>query len=239
MAAAAPAKHTIAVDLDEVLGGFLPALTAWHNRVHGTCFAIDDYRSYAYCDLWGGSNAETVRKVHAFFDSEEFATGVRPIAKAAEVLRSFLGRCRFFVVTSRQHVIAEQTAAWIAEHFEGVFAGVKMGNHYDLASPDPDEVTNDVVKRSKPQMCADIGACVLIDDSAKYACQCATDCGGAFFTVLYGTYGWNTGGQVPQIADGSLQRFVDAGKVVRVGSWEGTAMSEALTRHLDRLDARR
>jgi hypothetical protein len=234
--AAAPAKHTIAVDLDEVLGGFLPALTTWHNRVYGTSFSLEDYRSYSYCDLWGGSNAETVRKVHAFFESEEFDTGVMPIAGAADVLRSFLGRCEFFVVTSRQHVIAEQTAAWIQKHFEGIFAGIKMGNHYDLASPNPDKVTNNVVKRSKPEMCADIGACALIDDSVKYACQCASICGESFLTVLFGTYGWNTGDQVPEIADGSLRLFLDAGKVVRVGAW--TTMSDVLTRQLDRLDAK-
>eukprot|EP00946_MAST-07B_sp_MAST-7B-sp1_P004417 g4417.t1 len=228
-------KHVVAVDLDEVLGGFLPALTKWHNRVYGTDFALSDYQSYSYCDLWGGSNEQTVAKVHDFFGSQEFATGVTPIAGAARVLRSFLDRCDFYVVTSRQHVIAAQTAAWIDEHFEGVFKGIKMGNHYDLASPNPDEVTNNVVKRSKPQMCADIGAVLLIDDSAKYACQCATSCGDTFLTVLFGTYGWNTGSQVPQIGDGSLQTHMDSGKVVRVASWEN-GMSEVLARHLDRLD---
>ena len=95
------------------------------------------------------------------------------------------------------------------------------------------EVTNNVVKRSKPEMCSDIKAALLIDDSAKYACQCATSCGDAFLTVLSVRKG-GTRSQVPQIGDGSLQTHMDSGKVVRVASWE--TQSEVLARHLDRLD---
>ena len=242
-------KYTVAVDLDEVLGGFLPALTQWHNRVYGTTFSVDDYRSYSYCDLWGGSNADSVAKVHEFFQASEFATGVRPIAGAVRTLRSLLDRARFVVVTSRQHVIAEQTRDWIERHFAGIFAGIEMGNHYDLASPNPDDMTlagaaGGSVKRSKPDMCADVGAVALIDDSVKYACQCATACcdgDGPFLTILFGEYGWNTGDHVPQIADGTLQSLIDDGKVIRVATWEGegVGMKEVLTRHLDSLDKQR
>ena len=232
-------KHTVAVDLDEVLGGFLPALTQWHNRVYGTSFELSDYKSYSYCDLWGGSNEETVAKVHRFFDSPEFASGVLPMENAAEVLRSLLPRCNFYVVTSRQHVIAQQTAEWIEKHYSGIFAGIRMGNHYDLASPDPDKVTNNVTKRSKPEMCADISAVALIDDSVKYACQCATQCSADFLTVLYGSYGWNDGPHVPQIMDETLKGLMSAGKVTRVESWNGSRMADVLTKHLDILDEQR
>ncbi len=227
-------KPVVAVDLDEVLGGFLPALTLWHNRVYGTAFSLSDYRSYSYHELWGGTNAATVAKVHTFFDSDEFKSGVAPIPGAAETLRPLLPLCTFVVATSRQHVIAQATADWIEEHFAGIFDAIKMGNHYDLKSPDPDapgDAAAGVVKRSKPDMCRDMGACALIDDSAKYAAQCGGTMGEGFLTVLFGQYGWNTGPHVPQVADGTLPRLEAAGRVQRAHSW--SEVGPLLRKHLE------
>ena len=224
----------MAVDLDEVLGGFLKSLTLWHNRVYGTAYSLSDYRSYSYHELWGGTNAETVAKVHTFFDSDEFRRGVAPIPGAAETLRSLTGDFTFVVATSRQHVIAKATADWIEEHFAGIFDDIKMGNHYDLKSPDPDapgDAAAGVVKRSKPEMCADMGACALIDDSAKYAVQCGTAMGAGFLTVLFGDYGWNTGGHVPQVADGTLPQLETTGHVRRASTWSEVGL--ILRKHLE------
>jgi hypothetical protein len=161
-------KHVVAVDLDEVLGGFLPALTIWHNRLYNTSYTLADYKSYAYCDLWGGTNEATVIKVHQFFDSDEFRTGVRPLPNAKKTLEKFRPRCTFHVVTSRQTVISKDTLKWLELHFKGIFSDVHFGNHYDLKAPDPDSTQSGVIKRSKPDMCQDINAVALIDDSAKY-----------------------------------------------------------------------
>ena len=38
-------KRTIAVDLDEVLGGFLPALISFHNDKYGSTLALKDLTS--------------------------------------------------------------------------------------------------------------------------------------------------------------------------------------------------
>ncbi len=36
-------KQIVAVDLDEVLGGFVPALNKFVNRKYGTKYALEDY----------------------------------------------------------------------------------------------------------------------------------------------------------------------------------------------------
>ena len=218
-------KPVVACDLDEVLGGFLPCLTEWHNKMYATTFTLADYKSYEYADLWGGTNAESVAKVHEFFHSSEFQNGVQPIAHAFETLQKFTNDFDFIVVTSRQTVIEKETKNWIEQHYPNIFSSIKLGNHYDLASPDPDAPSSgNIIKRSKPDMCKDIQATALIDDSAKYAYQCASEvkdgatCTEMRLVVLFGEYGWNTGSHVPNVDQ--VSAFEEQGIVARAANWE-------------------
>ena len=68
-------------------------------------------------------------------------------------------------------------------------------------------------KKSKPDMCAAIGARVLIDDSIKYARQCR----GLDRVVLFGNYGHNQEGS----ADWGDGTFPD--NVTRCGNWKDAA----------------
>eukprot|EP00947_MAST-08B_sp_MAST-8B-sp1_P000753 g753.t1 len=177
----------IAVDIDEVIGAFLPALIKWHNDTYGTVHTLRDFQSYRFCDTWGGTNAEATEKVHAFFETPYFLSRLEPIQGALDVLRRFQGRATFKVVTSRQHVIAQATLEWLEAHFPGVFADVFFGNHWTLANPDPSKIT--ASKMTKLDMCRKGGAIALIDDNPSYATQCAE--GGLELVVLFGVYGWN------------------------------------------------
>jgi len=80
-------------------------------------------------DTWGGDDAESVEKVHAFFETRFFEQ-MAPIPGAREALAQLSERFRFVVVTSRQHVIRESTLAWLDTHFPGVFHDVLFGNHW-------------------------------------------------------------------------------------------------------------
>jgi 5'(3')-deoxyribonucleotidase len=213
-------KPVVAVDLDEVLGGFLPSLTRWHNRTFETNFQLEDYQTYSYNDLWGGSIESTVAKVHDFFQAEDFLTGVEPIKYAFETLKQFIDCFDFVVVTSRQTIIRNETIAWLDEHFPGIFSNVLLGNHYDMKSPNPEVNTDskgNVIKKSKPEMCQSINATLLIDDSVKYASQCATSIekkeGSMLSVILFGNYGWNA-----DIQD--IEHFINKGTVHRAMQWE-------------------
>jgi len=215
-------KPVVAVDLDEVLGGFLPTLTKWHNTHYSTSYTLADYKSYNYADLWGCTNAEAVTKVHEFFKSDAFLTKVPPIPNAFETLSQFTNDFTYIVVTSRQHVIKDETEKWISLHYPNIFQQVLLGNHYDLASPDPDAPgKGNIIKRSKPDMCIDIKATLLIDDSLKYAMQCASKIGKENNTlksvILFGEYGWNTGNHIPNV---DLEKYIEMGYVARATSWK-------------------
>lgn len=84
-------------------------------------------------------------------------------AGALQSLRRLQHVAELVVVTSRQHVIRAPTLAWVDSHFPAVFSGVHFGNHWALEG----------VSQSKVDMCAALGADVLVDDNPAYAEECA------------------------------------------------------------------
>lgn len=172
---------TIAVDLDEVLGSFVEQLCAFHNERYGSCLSVSDFRSYQFWQVWGGTREEAQRKVYAFFDSHHFRQ-IPPIPNAKSALERLkqLGH-RLFVVTSRQLVIEEETKRWLDAHYPGLFDGVRFGNHY----------ANQGNPISKPELCRQIGASVIIDDCLEYAQQCAEAEMTVFLFDWDGRYPWN------------------------------------------------
>ena len=157
-----PRKPVLALDIDEVLAQFLPALIRFHNATYKTSLTLKDFHSYWFCKVWGGTNEEATEKVHAFFESA-FFTGIEPMPGAKEALAKLKVKYDFCIVTSRQHIIAENTIQWSAvyqnlldlfltltantcrldTHFPDLFAGssvpksnrIMFGNHWSRESP--------------------------------------------------------------------------------------------------------
>lgn len=103
-------------------------------------------------------------------------------------------------MTSRQHAIESRTREWVNKHFPGVFREIAFGNHWSKEG----KVT------TKKQLCLELGACALVDDSLGYATE-VNDAG--LLAVLFdfnGTYGWN------KTADGKT----DPPGVRRVQDWD-------------------
>lgn len=152
-------RPVLAVDLDEVLGYFVAGLARFHNEAYGTSLTPEHFGSYHFRHVWGGDEEESVRKVHEFFASPHFQDGLELVPGAQEALRKLAAHYDLVVVTSRQFAIERETRAWLDQHFPGVFRAVVFGNHFGLTGE----------KRSKPDLCRDLGAEILIDDSLRYA----------------------------------------------------------------------
>jgi uncharacterized HAD superfamily protein len=142
------------------------------------CSLADDFH-----EVWGGSRDDANVKMMAFFESSWFlgddGAGLPIVAGAREVLHKYAHAIDFHIVTSRQHFLEDATRAWIDRHYPGLFISILFGNHYASSG----------VKRSKPDMCKQLGAQLLIDDSLRYATQCSE---AGIRTALFGTHAWNT-----------------------------------------------
>jgi uncharacterized HAD superfamily protein len=157
-------EAVIAVDVDEVLADFIPTLALYHNEMWGSNLSSASFHSYEFHHVWGGTFEECNVKMHQFFETTHLdqLSPVKGALEALQWLKDETG-AELHIVTSRQHAIADRTRYWIDTHFPGIFKEVHFGNHYSSSGQ----------KRSKPEMCQDIGALVIIDDSQKYAGHCA------------------------------------------------------------------
>lgn len=92
------------------------------------------------------------------------------------------------VVTSRQLLIQEATKTWLAKHFPpDTFQQIAFGNHWGLEGR----------KITKLDLCKELGASILIDDSLDYCSEVAAAGLKALLLDLDGEYGWNKSDDVP------------------------------------------
>eukprot|EP00963_Diacronema_lutheri_P013932 scaffold2848_cov352-Pavlova_lutheri.AAC.23 len=200
----------VAVDVDEVLGRFVHSLNAFVLEAFGESYDESDYHIYRFADVWNCSAEESNHRVHAFFASKHFCEGVPPIPGAKEALARIGRECELLVVTSRQHVIQQQTIHWIDTHYPGIFREIHFGNHYALEG----------TSKSKSQMCKELGAHVLVDDNPSYAVECAHE----GIDVLL--FDWND--HYPWC---KVQEGIDHPRITKVTCWD---TAEAAIRTLSR-----
>lgn len=198
-------RLVLAVDIDEVLAGFVPALASFYNERYATSSDLKldatSFVSYEFHKVWGGTAAECSDIMTAFFESAHFLEGVRPIPGALESLtqlRAELPGIELHCVTARQNKLEMHTRAWVEAHYPGLFTDIHFGNHYSTTG----------VSRSKPDMCRAICAFALVDDSVVYARQCAA---AGIPVILFGSYAWNS--------DIDLSVAAHAGRVTRAETW--------------------
>jgi hypothetical protein len=115
-------------------------------------------------------------------------------------------------VTSRQNTLQEITKQWIDAHFPSVFEGVHFGNHY---------ASDGSPSRSKAEICKELGAVALIDDSRHHAVSAAK--AGVPLVILFGDYGWNKPslGVAPE-SKGATPKPAGAASASASGAGEGS-----------------
>lgn len=130
--------------------------------------------------------------MEAFFLSSHFVDKLQPIPHAFETLHKLKEEYDLHIVTSRQFAIQDLTTKWVEQHFPGIFSKLHFGNHYSREGK----------VRSKPEICREIGAVLLIDDSLQYAMDCYK---ADIPVLLFGEYAWND----PKSACGKKFLFPD------------------------------
>ncbi|XP_058216344.1 uncharacterized protein LOC131327282 isoform X2 [Rhododendron vialii] len=156
-------KVVVAVDVDEVLGNFISALNRFIADRYSLDHSVSEYHVYEFFKIWNCSRDEADSRVHEFFKTSYFKTGIHPIPGARQTLQKLSRFCNLSVVTSRQNAIRDVTIEWIEKHYPGLFHEIHFGNHFALEGH----------SRPKSDICRSLGAKVLIDDNPRYALECA------------------------------------------------------------------
>ncbi|XP_071909011.1 uncharacterized protein [Coffea arabica] len=74
-----PEKIAVAVDVDEVLGNFVSALNRFVADRYSSNHSVSEYHVYEFCKIWNCSRDEADTRVHEFFKTSYFRTGIHPI----------------------------------------------------------------------------------------------------------------------------------------------------------------
>ncbi len=190
-------KPLVALDLDDLIYPFMRDLVPFHNRVHNTSLTAEDFFTFEFNDVWGGSRQEAFDRVRAFFDQHD--PFVEPLDGSRVALDKIRDRYDLIVVTARDDSYSARTLAWLDHHFPGHFESVHLCNTYM-----DDDYPN---KRTKAEVCIEKGAVALVDDSYTNISQFA-ESGGV--GILYGDFSWNRRHPLPS----GVTRAVDWSEVV-------------------------
>ncbi|KAG1787844.1 uncharacterized protein HD556DRAFT_932900 [Suillus plorans] len=197
----------IAVDLDDVLSCTNAIVAKWHNETHGTQMTTNDFYYYFYWKnpFWGTPHV-TRTKVKTFYTSGLMAQA-QPVPGAREGVEALcaLGY-RLIIVTARGKDSHADSWAWVKRWFPGCFHSMictgQFANSPKHATDGVDALAgapkeHEVATRlSKAEVCIDIGAELLIDDSMENALACAYHIPLDGVTkpppvLLFGSYEWN------------------------------------------------
>ncbi|KAI9030847.1 hypothetical protein CLU79DRAFT_802416 [Phycomyces nitens] len=180
-------RRVLAVNIDQTLAHTLEALVKWHNDTYDSHLTINDFDTYDFTAVWGGSQESTCEKIRAFYDSEYFER-IPPIQDfALEALKIFKKRkYTLVIITSRQQFVAAQTKKFVDHHYPGLFESIYFCN---LGLSGPEQL--EYISKSKATICKEVGVDILIEDSLDHALDCAQL---GIKVLLYdrkGLYAWN------------------------------------------------
>ncbi len=175
-------REKIAVDVDEVLFPFVEEFVKFDNAIHGGEFTSEHFLSYAFEDVLGTPMDEAVRRVYDFNGSDH--GHITPLEKTHDALSSLSERFDLMIVTARHPQFAASTKDWVSRHLDGFFSSL---SHIGYAP-----VMEMPIK--KVEVCRELGAIALIDDSLSHVSECAED---NIEGILFGDYPWNQADVLP------------------------------------------
>lgn len=178
-------KLIVAVDVDDVLVPHETLLVKEFRRYFDEHYSRDSMHG-ATASLSEGQKQQVKEIMNRFLTSEEFRS-IEPIEGAVQIMGQLDGYYKLVIVTARPKVIHEITKEWLHRHFPAIFNDIHFVNE--------GHGWGEVRGVSKREVCQQIGARYLIDDSLLHI-QEAAECG--VNGLLFGDYSWNQAGELPQ-----------------------------------------
>lgn len=177
-------KTLIAVDIDDVIADSTEALRIMANERSGLDLPPEAYKVKRgtfwgyYEQVWAEHGVD---KHYTFAehkqDMEADQSSVFPVVHAIESLRRLSEVYRIVFITSREESWRPATMRWLATHFSELSFDIHfLGHQHENPS------------LTKGQLCRELGAELLIDDSEEN-CRSAVEEG--LGAIRFGDYGWH------------------------------------------------
>jgi 5'(3')-deoxyribonucleotidase len=181
----------IAVDIDDVLADHVAAFVAFSNSRYGTDLGKHNYDD-RWSNLWAVERDEIERRALEFHTPESIME-YELIEAAQDALVLLAKRYDLAIVSARPRHVLDATHTWLYKHFGPIFKEVHFVPYWEVEN-----------RKSKADICNEIGANYLIDDIVKH-CNVAAESG--VKPLLFGDYSWNQAEDINE-------------NVVRVKNWQ-------------------
>ncbi len=154
----------IGVDLDDVLLSFFDTFCNYINTHRGTSYTRNSLTSFYLESSWGWSTEEASKAIREFYASHEHISAA-PVTGAQEAIARIGKKHELHIITSKPDYLREATEKWIERFYPDSFKRIHFTNQFHSES----------IKRTKAQVCKEIGATILIDDSLENARNVAAE----------------------------------------------------------------
>jgi 5'(3')-deoxyribonucleotidase len=148
----------VSIDIDEVLADYLSALLEYYNYKYKTSLKRNDFYTYNFWEIWGGTKSRAIKVVSDFHQSNYFKN-IRPVAGAYWGVETLNGKCELIIISDRSHRIIEETKKWISKNFPNLFKKIYFTNHF----------RDNCKNTSKSEICLKLGVQILIEDTLSNA----------------------------------------------------------------------
>jgi uncharacterized HAD superfamily protein len=153
----------IGIDLDDTLADTMPAVLKFHNEVYNSGLS-EDVASYSdYNDSWPFGHEENLKRFYEFFD-HDLHHNAKPAQGAVAAIKELAKNHKLYIITARPADVREQTARWVEKNFPGMIDELYFANLWANDSLSP---------RQKSEICAELGAEIMIEDRFEHARDCA------------------------------------------------------------------
>jgi|GEM_PF-306222 len=210
MSKASESRLTIAVDIDDVLFPFVGGIAEFHNQRHGTKLTADNFNTYNFVDVWGGSFEDSMKLIDDFLAMDHSL--LQPIEGSIKAINRLKNHFRVVSITARNGIFEPNTVKWLSTHFPGLLDGAYFaGNRHD-GRP----------YRSKGEICREVGVHILIDDSPHNLLSAAEY---GVDGVLFGNKAWSVMDGLPPT---SIKHCVDWDEVEDYiyNDWQSRRLSD-------------
>lgn len=175
-------KEIIAVDVDEVLFPFVEEFVKHDNAIHGGQFTAAQFSTYAFENVLQTTMHDSMTRVYDFNRIDH--SHIEPLEQARQALITLSEQFDLAIVTARHPQFEANTSSWLSRHLDGFFTSLSHIGY----SP----VMEKPVK--KVDVCQELGAIALIDDSISHVSECAQE---GLEGILFGNYPWNQADRLP------------------------------------------
>jgi len=153
----------IGIDIDEVLGHFLPALTEFHNCTYGTNLKVEQFHSYNFWEICGGTKEEMLKKIDDF-ELTPYFKNIQAVAGAKDSVKALKEKHELFIITSRPISLMQETKIWLDKNFPNTFSNIFFANNEPRGQK----------TKSKGEYCNELGLEIMIEDSAIFDNECTS-----------------------------------------------------------------